>query len=198
MVVVISSTPGVLLVNRGECRRVEGHRLNVDDLVGMEAGHVGGELWAGHALPGELFGVGTGWVADQRDESIRAVASLGPHTVGGDPECLEGCQVAGPVNRRVLLQSFGRSQGVDPELKHRMSALLKLMSVGVDLWAWAWAWACQIISATHRAASARPCSIARASMIESHFACSARPFGSDWLASAAAVSCRLIGALTCV
>jgi hypothetical protein len=24
------------------------------------------------------------------------------------------------VNRRVLLQSFGRSQGVDPELKHRM------------------------------------------------------------------------------
>src|SRR6185503_3207150 len=172
MVVVISSTPGVLLVNRGECRRVEGHRLNVDDLVGMEAGHVGGELWAGHALPGELFGVGAGWVVDQRDESIRAVASLGPHTVGGDPECLEGCQVAGPVNRRVLLQSFGRSQGVDPELKH------------------------QIASTMQRAATARPCSTARAPMIRSHCACSARPFGNAWPVSAAAVSCRLIGALT--
>src|ERR1700754_1594626 len=120
VVVVMSSTPGVLLVNRREGCRVERHRLNVDDLGGIEAGHVGGELWAGHDMPGELFGVGARWVADQRDESIGPAASLGPYTVGGDPECLEGCQVAGPVNRRVLLQSFGRSQGVDPELKHRM------------------------------------------------------------------------------
>src|SRR6478672_12759033 len=191
MAVVISSTPGVLFVNLGECRRVEGHRLNVDDLVGIEAGHVGGELWAGHALPGELFGVGAGWVVDQRDESIRAVASLGPHTVGGDPECGEGCQVAGPVNRRVLLQSLGRSQGVDPELKH------ECCTPSVDVgWCGSVGGACQIISATHRMATARPCSRARAPMTRSHLACSARPFGSGWLASAAVVSCRLMGALT--
>ena len=68
----------------------------------------------------EVFGFCARWVADQRGKAVRAFALLGPHTVGDDPERREGGQVAGPVNRRVLLQSFRLSQGVDPELKHRM------------------------------------------------------------------------------
>ena len=164
--------------------------LDVDDLVGIETGHVGGEVGAGHVLPRELFGIGALRIADQRDESVRTAGSLCPHTVGGDPERLEGCQMAGPVNRRIPLESIGRTQVVHPELKHRMPC--SLVDVG-----WCGApRARQFISATHRAASARACSVARALMIRSHLACSTRTCGNTWPLSAAAVSCRLIGALT--
>ncbi|OBJ49055.1 hypothetical protein A9W95_02880 [Mycobacterium sp. 1423905.2] len=80
--------------------------MDVDDLVDVEAGHIGGEFWAGHDLPAELFGVNARWVADQGDKTIRTAASFGPYPVGGDPEGREGNQVASPVHSCIPLQGF--------------------------------------------------------------------------------------------
>src|SRR6476469_7503302 len=169
VVMVMSNTPGV-------CQRIGENEAGSSSVVQTptmsstsKAGHVGGEFRASHDLVGEVFGVDAWRVADQRDEPVPAVVPIGPYAMDGDPEFREGCQVAIPMNDRVLLQSLARSQGVDPQLKH------------------------QIASTRHSAATARPCKTARAPMIRSHLACSARPFGRGRSASAAAVSCRLIG-----
>jgi hypothetical protein len=69
---------------------VEPYRLNVDDFVDMESGHVGGEFRAGHASLRELVDVGALWIVDEHDKPARSNALLCARTGGGDTEDLEG------------------------------------------------------------------------------------------------------------
>lgn len=54
----------------------------------------------------------------------------------------------------------------------------------------------QLIRLTHSAAIAKPCRTARGTIMRSQSRCSARALDGVWCSSAAAVSARLIGALT--
>ena len=56
--------------------RVKRHRLDVDDLVDVEAGHVGGEFRARHDMSRELFGVTTHGVWTERSGDVNRLVAL--------------------------------------------------------------------------------------------------------------------------
>lgn len=95
-----TAIPGFASAERRERGRIEQRRFDFDDVIEVEAGHIGDEFRAGHDLAGEDFGVGARWVSDQRDETIGIVARLSPHAVDDDPElrkvarCRAQCTVA--------------------------------------------------------------------------------------------------------
>jgi len=146
---------------------------------------------AGHVCGGDRGRVCSFGVGDQGDQAVCVGVVVGPDAVRGDVEGPQAVDMAGPVRGRVVLECFGRAQGVDPELVHDpgQPSGMRLRGETVKTEPG------QLMRLTPSAATARPCRTARGTMMRSQSRCSARAFAGVWWASAAAVSVRLMGAL---